>query len=47
MAGFESGDGSDFLRGSSQSSILKKLLAAKISPERCAYSESLELDKAA
>ncbi len=37
----------DFLRGSSQSAILKKFLATRISPERCGYSHALELDKAA
>lgn len=37
----------DFLRGSSQSTILKKFLATKISRERCGYSHALELDKAA
>ena len=37
----------DFLRGSSQSTILKKFLASKISPARCGYSDALELDKAA
>ena len=37
----------DFLRGSAQSTILKKFLAAKISPERCGYSDAFELDKAA
>ena len=37
----------DFLRGSAQSTILKKFLAKKISPERCGYSDVLELDKAA
>jgi hypothetical protein len=38
---------SDFLRGSSQSPILKKFLATKISPARCGYSDALGLDKAA
>jgi hypothetical protein len=37
----------DFLLGSSQSSILKKFLAAKISPARCGYHEALDLDIAA
>jgi hypothetical protein len=37
----------DFLRASSQSAILKKFLAKKVSPERCGYSDTLELDKAA
>ena len=37
----------DFLRGSSPGAILKKFLAAKISPERCGYSDAFELDKAA
>jgi hypothetical protein len=37
----------DFLRSSSASAILKKFLASKISPDRCGYSEALELDKAA
>ena len=37
----------DFLRGSSQIAILKKFLAAKISPERCGYSDAFGLDKAA
>ena len=37
----------DFLLGSSQSSILKKFLASKISPARCGYREVLELDIAA
>lgn len=37
----------DFLRGSSQSAILRKFLATKISPERCGYSHALQLDKAA
>lgn len=36
-----------FLRGLSESSILKKFLAKKISPQRCGYSEVFELDKAA
>jgi len=33
--------------GSSQSSILKKFLAAKISPARCGYRDALDLDIAA
>jgi len=37
----------DFLSGSSQSTILKKFLASKISPQRCAYSDCLELHEAA
>lgn len=37
----------DFLRGSTQSTILKKFLATKISPRRCGYSDVFELDKAA
>jgi hypothetical protein len=37
----------DFLRGSSQSKILKKFLSDKISPQRCGYSDAFELDKAA
>jgi hypothetical protein len=36
-----------FLRGSSHSAILKKFLAARISPKRCGYAEVFELDKAA
>jgi hypothetical protein len=36
-----------FLRGSIQSTILRKFLASKISPQRCAYSDCLELDEAA
>src|SRR6266540_894679 len=36
----------DFLRGSFESRILKKFLASKISPKRCAYSHALEVDKA-
>ncbi len=39
--------GPDFLRGSSQSTILKKFLATKISPERCGYFDAFGLDKAA
>jgi hypothetical protein len=37
----------DFLRGSSQSAILRKFLDTKISPERCGYSDAFGLDKAA
>ena len=37
----------DFLQDSSESTILKKLLAAKISPERCGYAAILGLEKAA
>ena len=37
----------DFLSGSSQSSILKKFLASKISPARCGYHYALGLDIAA
>jgi hypothetical protein len=37
----------DFLRGSSKSTILKKFLAAKISPARCGYRDALALDIAA
>ena len=37
----------DFLQSSSQTTTLKKFLAAKISLERCGYSDALELDKAA
>ena len=37
----------DFLRGSSQSAILKKFLVSKISPARCGYREALDLDIAA
>jgi hypothetical protein len=37
----------DFLRGSVQSTILKKFLASKISPDRCGYSDALELHMAA
>ncbi len=37
----------DFLSGSSQSTILKKFLASKISPARCGYCDALELDIAA
>lgn len=37
----------DFLRGSSQSTILKKFLASKISPRLCRYSDIFELQKAA
>src|SRR6266699_594775 len=37
----------DFLRGSVQSTILKKFLAIKISPERCPYSDIFQLDAAA
>ena len=36
-----------FLRDSSQSLILKKFLAAKISTKRCGYSDILQLDQAA
>jgi hypothetical protein len=36
-----------FLRGSAESTILKKFLAAKINPKRCGYSDIFELDKAA
>lgn len=36
-----------FLRGSSQTAILKKFLATKISPARCGYSGALGLDQAA
>jgi len=37
----------DFLSGSSQSTILKKFLASKISPARCGYRDALDLDIAA
>jgi len=37
----------DFLSGSSQSTILKKFLAAKISPARCGYADFLGLEEAA
>lgn len=37
----------DFLLGSPESLILKKFLAAKISPKRCSYLEALDLDIAA
>ena len=37
----------EFLSGSSQSSILKKFLASKISPARCGYRHALDLDIAA
>ncbi len=37
----------DFLSGSSQSTILKKFLASKISPARCGYCHALDLDIAA
>jgi hypothetical protein len=37
----------DFLSSSSQSTILKKFLAAKISPARCGYRDALGLDIAA
>ena len=37
----------DFLKGSSQITILKKFLAAKISPQRCGYSDAFGLEKAA
>jgi hypothetical protein len=37
----------DFLRGSAQSTILKKFLAKKISPQRCGYFDVFELEKAA
>jgi hypothetical protein len=37
----------DFLAGSAASTILKKFLATKISPERCGYSDAFELDMAA
>jgi hypothetical protein len=37
----------DFLRSSSPSFILKKFLAAKISPPRCGYSDAFQLDIAA
>jgi hypothetical protein len=36
----------DFLRDSSQSAILRKFLAAKISPARCGYSDAFARDKA-
>src|SRR5881396_1073755 len=36
-----------FLQGSSQSVILKKFLASKISPRLCAYSDIIQLAKAA
>jgi hypothetical protein len=37
----------DFLRGSAQSTILKKFLANKISPQRGGYSDVFKLDEAA
>ena len=37
----------DFLRGLPQGAILKKFLAAKISPQRCGYSDALALKEAA
>jgi hypothetical protein len=37
----------DFLRSSSSTFILKKFLAAKISPARCGYSDGCQLDTAA
>jgi DDE superfamily endonuclease len=37
----------EFLWGSSQSSILKKFLASKISPARCGFRDALDLDIAA
>jgi hypothetical protein len=37
----------DFLRGSAQSTILKKFLTDKISPARCGYSDAFGLDVAA
>jgi hypothetical protein len=37
----------DFLANSFQSRIFKKFLASKIAPERCGYSDALELDEAA
>ena len=37
----------DFLRGSFESRILKKFLASKISPKRCAYSDIFQLDAVA
>src|SRR5713101_7900260 len=37
----------DFLKGSSQSAILKKFLASKISFDRCGYADILGLEKAA
>jgi hypothetical protein len=37
----------DFLSGSAQSTVLKKFLAAKIDPARCAYRDAFSLDMAA